>query len=424
MESHSKPGTITMKINRILTFAFTVLFSIFLTITAHGFERRKEQFQSESSWLILPMPYSYPGIGSGIMWIGYLGNMVGTKADLVAMGITGDATGSYVSLGDVHLIPETLFFDIDQQKLSHFQVKNYENRGMSSKKEEFKLLEADQLDGQRAKGTLSLFDRRLEFSMEVSDQTMGIKKIRDNEGNLEEEFDKSYVTKTKSTTRSATLDFTDDLQDPLKGIRLKYSEQYTPKTDDNDPDYSVITQSATVYIPIGKQSVWAFHAERSDTKVKEKGNTDKTSIISELGLDCSYESCSEAQKVMVDRIAAEREYGTAKALGGTELFRAYPMDRFKGAHMAYYSTEIRWNFASEVTPFNFWIWKDMATGLQLALFHEYGSVADVEEDLWKESRSSSGVGLRMVSASGVVYRLDLASGNEGSESVLFFDYPW
>ncbi len=127
---------------------------------------------------------------------------------------------------------------------------------------------------------------------------------------------------------------------------------------------------------------------------------------------------------LIDMYVIGRTYGTASSLGGDDRLRAYPMGRFKGAHMAYLATEFRWNFATSVVPFDFWIWKDIATGFQLAVFYEVGSVAEMKGDLWEESRSSTGAGLRMVSASGFVYRADIAFGDEAHQTTIMFNYPW
>jgi len=83
-----------------------------------------------------------------------------------------------------------------------------------------------------------------------------------------------------------------------------------------------------------------------------------------------------------------------------------------------------WSFDEKVTPFDFWIWKDVSTALQLALFYEAGTVAELKSDLGVITRTSSGLGLRMVSASGFVYRADYANGEEGGNMTLIFDYPW
>jgi hypothetical protein len=39
-------------------------------------------------------------------------------------------------------------------------------------------------------------------------------------------------------------------------------------------------------------------------------------------------------------------------------------------------------------------------------------------------RSSYGLGLRLISASGFVYRADYATGDEGSEVSVIFSYPF
>jgi len=45
-------------------------------------------------------------------------------------------------------------------------------------------------------------------------------------------------------------------------------------------------------------------------------------------------------------------------------------------------------------------------------------------DLWNEKRTSAGIGTRLVTGSGFVYRLDFATGKEGGSTIVIFDYPW
>ena len=77
-----------------------------------------------------------------------------------------------------------------------------------------------------------------------------------------------------------------------------------------------------------------------------------------------------------------------------------------------------------LNPFDYFIWKDTRTGVQFAFFYETGTVAEKRSDLWERSRESYGVGVRMVTGSGSVYRLDVATGDEGTETTVFFFYPW
>lgn len=51
----------------------------------------------------------------------------------------------------------------------------------------------------------------------------------------------------------------------------------------------------------------------------------------------------------------------------------------------------------------------------------YGLLGAVTRD---HTRSSYGAGLRVVTASGEVCRIDLAAGSEGVQPSIFFQYPW
>jgi outer membrane protein assembly factor BamA len=95
-----------------------------------------------------------------------------------------------------------------------------------------------------------------------------------------------------------------------------------------------------------------------------------------------------------------------------------------GAHTVFYGTEVRWTLTEEARPFDIFIAKDIRTVLQVALFYEMGSVADKRQDLGDVYRSSYGAGFRMVTASGIVLRADVASGREGIETTIIIGYPW
>jgi len=53
-----------------------------------------------------------------------------------------------------------------------------------------------------------------------------------------------------------------------------------------------------------------------------------------------------------------------------------------------------------------------------------GSVADKRQDLGDLYLSSYGAGFRMVTASGIVLRADVATGREGIETTIIVGYPW
>lgn len=405
-----------------------MLLSLCLSISfaLSAMDRRKEQFLSEPSYMILPMPYSLPGIGEGIMLTGLAANIFDTNIDLFGVAITGDAEGIIMGVDDFHLISETLFIELMYQDLSKAMVQNYDVRGMDTKKDEFQYIELSKVLSQSAKATLSLFDRMFELYARYFSQEIEITRIRTPEGDLIGEFSDPYKEKNEQYLYGFTLDYTDDHQDPRKGLRLTSESVSSPRQSNENPDYYVMNYQISAFIPLGESSTWAFNLYASDAVVRSEGDTDYDNIKAIVGLTCepTDAECLETEDQLIQRFIAARKYGTADSLGGDELLRAYPQGRFQAAHMYYYSTELRWNFAQDVVPFNFWIWKDVATGFQLAVFYEAGSVADLREDLGKIVKTSQGVGFRMVSASGYVYRTDLAWGDEGMTTTIMFGYPW
>lgn len=391
-----------------------------------AFERRKPQFLTEPSYLILPMPYSLPGIGSGLMFTGLAANIFETNIDLFALAIGGDAEGTFSGIEDIHIINETLILDVQYQALRKAIVKNYEQRGMNTDKDDFQYMELSKVNGLRYRLMLSLFDRRLEIFYAYREQDVEIPRIRNSDGDLIAAFTDPYTSEEESRSSGFILDYTDDRQDPRKGIRLSMNSTQSPRKKETDPNYYVINTSAGAYIPIGDSSTWAFHYFTSDAVVTDEGETDYDKVKSDIDLNCSTTDlkCLAVEANLINNFIAANKYGTADSLGGDEKMRAYPQSRYQGAHTYYFSSEIRWNFIEELTPFDFWIWKDVATGFQLALFYEEGSVADSKEDLKDIIKKSTGIGIRMVSASGFVYRGDFATGDEGNATTIIFGYPW
>lgn len=387
-------------------------------------ERRKPQFSSDTAYLILPMPYSLPGIGEGVMVTGLGANMFDSYTDAFIMYATGDIKGVFGGLMDFHLIDETLFIDIFVADMSA-QVNSYKYRGMMEGEDEYQILSAKKRTARSFQATLSLFERQFEIIYEYDLEEITMDKVLDEDGDLLIEMDNPDAEKGTQTALTVLIDLTDDRQDPLKGVRFHAERVNSPRTDDSVADYYVINLGISAYIPIGEDHTWAFNYQTSEAVVSDEGDTDPDHIIQELHLNCtSYSACTESEQNLIDKYITERTYGTASSLGGDDKLRAYPMGRFKGAHTAYLATEFRWNFATSVVPFDFWIWKDIATGFQAAVFHEVGSVAETKGELWNESRSSTGLGLRMVSASGFVYRADIAFGDEAHQTTIMFNYPW
>jgi hypothetical protein len=185
--------------------------------------------------------------------------------------------------------------------------------------------------------------------------------------------------------------------------------------------------NAAAYLPLGRHSTWVFNYFRSDAHVVRQGDTDRNSVAQDQTLNCSAIS-DPAQRAdceaIIDNIVATNTYGTATGLGGTSRLRSYPENRYTGAHVVFYGTEVRWTLTEEARPFDIFIAKDIRTVLQVAVFYEMGSAADLRDELGDLYRASYGAGFRMVTASGIVLRADLAFGREGMETTVIMGYPW
>ena len=88
--------------------------SLFHTIV-YGIERRREQFVTNFGYVAIPIPFSIPGVGSGLGVAGNINNipMFGeeTTTDLYALTIPiGDVKGSIIGVTDIPLWPKPLIF--------------------------------------------------------------------------------------------------------------------------------------------------------------------------------------------------------------------------------------------------------------------------------------------------------------------------
>lgn len=390
-------------------------------------ERRRDQFPVSTAHLVVPLPYSYPGIGDGFFLMGNFSNLLESTADFLGIYVTGDASGYVLQADEVPLIDRRLFVRLFYQNINRAQINQYDVRGMEGTSEnEYTLLDISLARNKSAEFNLTFFERRINFTYEHKVNEYEVEAVRDNNGGLITELDDPYYGKESKDTIGFYVDLTDDYLDPLKGMRfsLQYLDQ--PAETSDNPSFYVLTYNLSFYVPIQMTNTLVFNYFQSDAHVTSKGNTNPADIRAELGLNCDPldTECLDSEQKLVDVFINQRTNGTSASLGGKDRLRSYPQDRFNGAHSGFFGVEYRWNFKQEVAPFNYLFWKDVRTGLQVAFFGEVGTVSEKSSDLWAETRYSYGAGVRLVAASGAVYRADIANGQEGAELTIFFFYPW
>lgn len=408
-----------------LSFLQVILLIMFVS-PASAMERRRDQFFKEDGHYIVPVPYSYPGIGEGVLLLGVYANAFDTYTDFAGFVIGGDVEGFGAVVTDVHLVDRTLLAEFATQKLSKVAVFNYNGRGMDTDKDDYSILDVDNVETLTTRLRGTFFERMLEISGLVVQNEYHLAALRDRDGNLIFDASDSENTDFQYYTLTMQLDWTDDYQDPRKGVRYNISRWWRDETAEGASEYYQQEHNLTAYVPVGRISTWTFNYFQSDAYVTRQGDTDFNSVESRMGLDCASltgEQQTQCENAVNNTIAHNR-YGTAASMGGASRLRSYPEGRYQGAHTVFYGTEFRWNLTEEFSPFDVGFAKDIRTGVQLAAFWERASVADEKSQLGDIWRDSYGVGLRLVMTSGLVFRAEYAYGDEGGNVVMFFNYPW
>jgi hypothetical protein len=392
------------------------------------FDRRKDQFSKQFAYALFPYPYSLPGIGTGIGLVGGAMNIADTCTDVYGIILAGDVRGAAAGVGDIHLIPRMLILEVGYSTLNEATIQNYSQRGMNTDKNDYRLIEFGDTEYYGGRMTATFFDRRFEVYGAWYQGAMKLKSIRDKDGNVIVEAQDAPRESGHVMLFGSRLDLTDDYYDPRRGIRIDVTRTQSP-SGDSGADFYVMDYNTTAYIPLGRRSTWAFNLLRSDAVVEHQGEIDPSKLEQQQGLNCSTVTDPEQQQFcneVIDNMVANNKYGTATTLGGFSRLRGYPQGRFKGAHTLFYGTEIRWNLTDERTPYNIFIMKDVRTAVQVAVFYETGVTSDVRSDIneRKDMRNSYGFGLRVVTASGIVFRGDIGFGKEGIAPAIFIGYPW
>ena len=411
----------------LLTSLFIFIIIIDNVYADWSADRRREQFPKEDAYLVVPLPYSYPGIGEGLFLLGSASNVFDTTIDLLLIEITGDATGRIGAFQEVPLITDELFLSIEFRDINRAVINNYAIRGMNgSNEDDYTLLDITKADENSLRLDYSLDNRRINFYISHSQGEFALDAIRDPDGNLISQLADAYTSSSKKNQLGFSLDYTDDYLDPRKGFRFGLDYIDNPAEDTlNDPDFYVLNYSFLFFQPFRVSDTLVINYFQSDAKIRSAGNTDPDYYRSSLSLNCGADpACLQSEQELVDSFINAAAHGTSTSLGGLKRLRSYPEGRFQGGHSGFLGAEYRWNLTEEATPFNYFFWKDVRTGKQIAFFAEAGSVSEFSSDLWKEQRYSYGVGYRILAASGSVYRADFATGDEGSEIAIFFYYPW
>ena len=425
-----------MKVLKIAVFFYLLLY-VSEYLYAFEIERRREQFDSTYGHLFIPTPVALPGLGNGVLFIGNFGNIANTTTDFTAFYGVGDFTVAFAILDELFLYPELLYFSYRRAHGYDFAVQQYRLRGMNTKKEDFYYGVGKFWDWNNPELKLTFDERKYEFGLGTSKQVGRFNKFvapdpddTSKQGTTITEFDSPYERVLADQIQfSATIDYTDDYRDPRIGIRYQLFFDKQSASSISEPSFDVITNELQYYVPLLKKSTLVFDITLSDAYVSNEGETNLETLKQENNYYlCDYTSSPDTCKATTLSSAVTvqnfNKNGNSLPLGGPDRLRAYPQGRFQGAHTFYFASEFRWNFSSADQQISYFVIEEGIDELQAAFFYEVGSISETKDKLGEYTRSSVGTGFRLVTDSGNIYRGDLATGDEGTEFTLIFQYPW
>lgn len=428
MDRMKTPGIFCLTALALMLSVYSSLSDELATEDSSDARRRKPQYNYKSSYAVLPIPYSVPGLGSGIGVAVSLSDIRNTDLDTYLIIIAGDVEGVGIAADNYHLIHERLLLGFGYSYINKASFLINPSRGMegSEDPDDFYAAEISDTEGFGFDATLTFYEKMLEFGVSHYTTSAKMDKIRDQDGNVilsTKDAGKDYVSVLGG---EVLLDMTDDKRDPRSGLRVNLAGSLPLNAAEGGVESYVTDINTTAYIPVLKQSTLVLNYFHSDSHVINQGTTDRDEVASEYDVAVTSGTAEEerARDEFIDNVVAGNTYGSASSLGGLSRLRSYISMRYRGAHTRFAGAEFRWNLTDESTPFNIWLIKDIRTSFQIAFFHELGTTADHRSDLYDEVRQSTGVGFRMVLNSGLVFRFDVAGGDEGFQTAVFFDYPW
>jgi len=386
-----------------------------------GVDRRRDQYGKDFGYFVYPIAGDIPGLGQAAGLGATLMNMGGSDMDFTGFKVDGDFSASGATLLDINLIPQRLIFDFGYYDYDVAPV-DYA-RGLDSDKDDYLL---PKVKGYYWLGqmTLTFMQRKVEAFYRLGLGKSQLLEIREKDGSLYPIGDTSEKN-ARGDTLGVSFDNTDDRLDPRTGVRAEIARKGFNNEDPLVSDFYIMDYNLTAYVPMRRWDTLAFNLFRSDAHVTRQASTDEAYLKSQFGFNCAPadQACLQVEQEFVDRRIQFNQYGVASSLGGTQRLRSFANGRYTAGHSLFYGLEYRWNLTDERVPFDIFIARGVRTGFQLAFFAEQGSVAENTSDLWRQRRTSYGVGFRLV-LSGIIIRADYATGDEGDEFVLFINYPW
>jgi len=386
-------------------------------------ERTVREADQQLGWMVAPLPGCVEGVGCALPIAGLISNFYkSTDLVLIKTLSKGDIEATVVQLQKFPIIDKKLFFKALYYDWD-ISLLNYDRGIHSGKNDYYQTFE--NTNNSTINLQYQLYNQHLEIQIGYSKGNAKISKIFHNDENQFLNIQSPYRSWIDHTI-GTQIDLTDNHLEPREGIRFGLLHNATNYGLDELSDYDVNSLNLTTYIPFLKSDTLLINAFQSRSYITEHGLTDVNTLSNKFNLGCDLEiqsqSCSDVEKKRINYWLQRNRFGKASGLGGINRMRAYSQGRFYAGNSSNYVLEYRHNFSEKQNPINWIIIGGVRTVLQASFFYELGSVSDDISELHNNMKTSFGLGFRAI-ISGLIYRFDLAKGDDGIAPTLFINYP-
>ena len=412
-------------LSRITKLWFLLCFFMPSMVLSYEFppERTQREADKELGWMFAPLPGCVEGVGCAVPIAGLISNFY-KSTDLVILKTLakGDIEATVVQLQKFPIIDEKLllkflYYDWDISFLSY-------DRGIHSGKNDY-YQTFENLNTSTINLQSQFYNQHLEIQIGYSSGGTKISKIFDADGNQFSNIQSPLRTWVDHTI-GTQIDLTDNHLEPREGIRFELLHNASNYGLSELSDYDVNSLNLTTYIPFLGSDTLLINVFQSRSYISEHGLTDENALRNKFSLGCDFEmeadACRNTETKRINYWRKRNQSGKATALGGLNRMRAYSLGRFYAGNSSNYALEYRLNFSEKQTPMNWIVLGGVRTVLQASFFYEIGSVSDHISQLHEKMKSSFGVGFRAI-ISGLIYRIDIAKGEDGIAPTIFINYP-
>ena len=355
-------------------------------------ERRRDyEDRLPNEYLIIPAVASLPGFGVFVGVLASGSNLFNTGMNFGA-GLAESISGSDIhlqvaALQEVPIWMRVLTFDY---QYGDIKLGNYQAYVPGRDSPNFTFPVTQEFLFQMVRPTLRLWERRITVSYSLSFANGFNVDLNGNE----------IASRSHGAGANLALDFTDDVVNPVRGMRFEYQTSLTPPSSSF---FGTDSDNSSALLAAGRRRL----------------NSETYTLTGYVPVTERFDLVGDAEYFQ-----ALGDAGNAIVRGGSLPLRGYPANRWTDRYGVFGAVEARYTIPLH-RPLEIPVLAHgIIEGLQLATFYEQGQVSpDKDGKLFTDMHSDYGLGVRII-LQAIVVRFDIAVSDEGPQTALTVNQPF